>query len=173
MKRRLLNGLTLLSLLLCLAVVGVAVRGQFVSGGATFGLHNERVSCRFTWRDGRVFAYYCPGYVTRFSIESPGVSFGGGQCARGFSPEGLPVVVATLSQGHVWGAAALLAVAPALYARRRLRDLRRRPPGTCPACGYDLRATPDRCPECGQTIGTIREAKGRQAGPGSFFTNEA
>jgi hypothetical protein len=26
---------------------------------------------------------------------------------------------------------------------------RRRTPGTCPKCGYDLRATPDRCPECG------------------------
>jgi hypothetical protein len=36
-----------------------------------------------------------------------------------------------------------------LLARRPLRERRRRRAGHCPACGYDIRATPQRCPECG------------------------
>jgi len=54
-----------------------------------------------------------------------------------------------------WALVIAFAVLPALAVRRRVRD-RRRQPGRCPACGYDLRATPERCPECGTVPPTAR-----------------
>lgn len=45
--------------------------------------------------------------------------------------------------------------APALWARRTIRTMRRARRGLCPECGYDLRATTSgQCPECGRAVVT-------------------
>jgi hypothetical protein len=48
-----------------------------------------------------------------------------------------------------WFVLLLPLIAPAVRARLHLKDRRRASAGRCHACGYDLRATPERCPECG------------------------
>ena len=54
-----------------------------------------------------------------------------------------------------WFLAGVLAVLPGgkLVHRRLRRASRRAAAGLCPACGYDLRASPERCPECGTLAG--------------------
>ena len=48
-----------------------------------------------------------------------------------------------------WAVVPPLAALPVTWLVRRHHHRRRVRAGLCPACGYDLRATPDRCPECG------------------------
>jgi len=60
--------------------------------------------------------------------------------------------------GYIWPLSVPWGILPLLWLwrfRHWLRD-RRREHGLCPACGYDLRATPDRCPECGADPATRR-----------------
>jgi hypothetical protein len=49
-----------------------------------------------------------------------------------------------------WFIAVAAGVLPIGAFSGHLRRARRRSRGLCPACGYDLRATPGRCPECGE-----------------------
>src|SRR4051794_6865758 len=49
----------------------------------------------------------------------------------------------------LWIPALAAGALPGLWCARRWRRWRRTRSGLCPACGYDLRATPGRCPECG------------------------
>jgi len=61
---------------------------------------------------------------------------------------------------HWWLLTAATGIWPLVSLVRRYR--RRVPPGHCPGCGYDLRATPEQCPECGRPV--TREDRASSAG---------
>jgi hypothetical protein len=52
----------------------------------------------------------------------------------------------------LWNPVVAFAALPAIWLWRARR--RRKRPGLCLACGYDLRASPNRCPECGTLAAT-------------------
>ena len=56
-----------------------------------------------------------------------------------------PVLPGLAADSLILGTLVFVAASLPAHVRRALR--RRR--GLCPACGYDLRATPGQCPECG------------------------
>ena len=178
MKRGTLNVLTALSLLLLVAVVALWVRGQqhydavqWESAGRGISLSSAlgclefeatRPPLNIDPADGMHVSRYIGHLpaVARQKFTPPlrelgirrldyTVNFGGSAVMR---VAGVRVRAAT--------PAALFAVLPALRLSCVLRDRRRGRHGLCPACGYDLRASPGRCPECG----TAASAEGADVG---------
>jgi hypothetical protein len=162
MKRRLLNLLTFVSLLLCVAVVALWVRGYWVADGFATA-RSAGVSA--LGRLALLHSYgsqpeYAPGERGPARLDPDnlnvnlGIAFEGAPewsvGAFSFRVRGDPAAGQAMLVVPSWAVALLTAVAPAAWAVRRYRR-GRWGPGRCPKCGYDLRATPDRCPECGHT----------------------
>ena len=161
MTRRLLNLVTALSLLLCVAVVLLWVRSYWRHDGWDWGTSTGRAgvdSCRGYLSAGRVevppadlaniprghLVYSEPAARAEATMLKPNWSFGVIRASR-IRERGLRAFDVRVPH---WLVALAAAIAPGACLYRRWRPP---PPGCCEACGYDLRATPGRCPECGTT----------------------
>ena len=124
--------------------------GRGADGRVTVVLRHVHVRVRRVHRadrrragDGRPrLAAAAARRVPARSLRPPVLARADWQDEAGVGPRWCPTVRVPL--GLPATATAVLPAAWMVVSRRR-----RRPPGTCHRCGYDLRATPSGCPECG------------------------
>ena len=167
-RSRLYTLCSALSLLLCAAVCGLWVRSYFaadevgytrVSGGTAPPEQVGLISARGSVWVGRSRAglgvWLGPGGLYWRTYEPwpwPAYEPGKGQPGWLTFRVGQDAVLGAVRWGLYLPHWALCLVAACPAAATALHAWRRRSragAGLCPACGYDLRATPDRCPECG------------------------
>jgi|ERR1700722_17680773 len=173
--RRLINGLAMMSLLVCIATAALWARSYWTAEMFRVGVSRQSGSTLIFWRmkfltgrggiqcwSGKGSA--SPGNPTmsgnlrhfdmpmRYPYDAysnpPPAAFAGFQLFRQ-STMAESYIGATLP---MWFPVALSLSLPLIVARHRRREWLRGRVGVCQHCGYDLRATPNRCPECGNIL---------------------
>jgi hypothetical protein len=167
MKRRLLNLLTVLSLLLCVAVCVLWVRSPRRCDYASVITSWRHFVC-MTFPGGVKFSTW-PHPVERPALRLDSYEYGvrnafGAWISRptvswarlGFDYKPLQFRKRPRPEPRsfelfvpFWFLATLFMTPPLLSIAGLSRRRRRTRGGRCAGCGYDLRATPGRCPECG------------------------
>ncbi len=182
MRRKLFSLAAALSLLLFVAVCVLCVRSYYAgdqwvwSDGAERPRHVYRMGHRYVLAltRGHVYlmhdtSWWYPPQFRHVRLDPPFVPtfmppFVPRRSVLGLewaAHEGVPVASSVLMPPFLlyrivgipyWFLAASTALAPVLGGVRAWRLRRRLRQGLCQACGYDLRATPDRCPERGTVV---------------------
>jgi len=170
MRRRLLNLLTALSLLLCATVCVVWVASGTHFRSVAYNMAPDAVYSLGVMRGRALLSVVRRPWGTSagssLKWSSLPLSYGPMPGWESFHPPQWHGSLGFLySEAHqigpsyyhyyglvvpLWCPAVLSAVLPALCAFALLRRQGRRT-NRCASCGYDLRAAPDRCPECGTT----------------------
>jgi hypothetical protein len=175
-KRRLFNLAAALSLMLCLAALGLWTRSHFrvddISHTGRWHVHNfvsirGRLVVQWGWSTEDVLRTAAPRYrsggffwdtssaETVLGIEPTphGWALGGFDCfAWSTSRKNAAGQAAAGERVYIvpwWFVTAVTAVGPTWWFFRIRRQARRTRLGLCGCCGYDLRASAGRCPECG------------------------
>jgi hypothetical protein len=177
-RRLLACAVTALSMALCLVTLGLWTGGHWTTGTREFG---RQYGWGVTSSEGVIYGHLIDSAAPRtaadwwvwsfwdrpdepkfdpFGTESPSTKLlrrAGFTFFSDYMADGRGAVTLrrrAVSCPHAF-LAALLSIAPLRAGWRMLRhrqiadDPSHR---SCPACGYDLRATPDRCPECGTAV---------------------
>jgi hypothetical protein len=171
-RRRLLNLLTALSLLLCVAACAMWARSYWRRDSIVYiGLRelcaasSNHSSIYFERNSGANWVTN-PAKEWRWQSEppSPGTTWDSDVSRRvvrlrllrfAWAAHDPPAEKYRLRMLIVpyWFVSLSAAIVPASRLRATLKrrlQRRRSTDGLCPTCGYDLRATPGRCPECGR-----------------------
>ena len=164
MRRRLLNLLTALPLLLCVAVLTLWVRSHFVadtwcSARTALASIDGGIAVLRGYGTGMETAPAERGYLSRTPDEVRFALAMTTMAARqhnwstwrfAYAHDAGPTGGTRLLFIPYWAPALVTAFLSAWCSVRAYRRRQRLRAGLCPSCGYDLRATPGRCPECGE-----------------------